>query len=109
MANNTQTDSGMPAPPAVLSGQEIYDSIMKDIEPELLTANLQNLTAEQKTLRKEHYDECFAEYDKRFAQYKSDWDNALRTYKREAIAHLEDADRGDESNQLSVIESSLAS
>lgn len=100
---------------SVPNGQELYDAIMSGIEPELTTAGLETLeekyvneTEEEKAVRSAKYDAAFLEYDKRFQEYNDEWVARLRTYKRTAIASLEQESRETEDkNALDTIESSL--
>lgn len=102
-------------PLTIPSGQEIYDSIMAGIDPELTTAGLETLdtkytteTEEEKAARAARYDSAFAEYDKQFDAYNSKWMESLRTYKRTAIASVEKENRDTEDRAaLDSIESSL--
>lgn len=103
-------------PLVIPSGQEIYDTIMAGIDPELTTAGLETLdtkyateTEDEKAARAARYDIAFAEYDKQFQLYNDQWMETLRTYKRTAIASLEKENReSEEKAALDSIESSLA-
>ena len=101
-------------PPPVLSGQELYDQIMGTIEPELLSANLPNLSkqyadepAEGRATRAKRYQAAFDEYDRRFARYCDQWNAQLHTYKRHAIQYIEHQARNGETQDMQSMESSL--
>ncbi len=104
-----------PVPPDVVSGQEIYDQIMRSIEPELTSTQLPllpekypNETPEEKIARAARYTKAFAEYDKKFQEYCDKWGQDLRTYKRLATAFIEQEHRtGEQDNAMAEIESSL--
>ncbi len=108
------TSSAGIAPPPVLSGTELYDSIMKDIEPELLSDNLPllkekyaNETPEERAARAARYSVAYAEYDKRFMKNCEDWNAQLHTYKRDALHQTEHKLKSKEAAELESIESSL--
>ncbi len=92
------TDSftgSVPQMPPLLSGDELYDSIMGSIEPDLLISNMPQVvlemehdTQEVKTERIERYNRAFAEYDRRLAEHKQDWDKAYNDYKRASMESL---------------------
>lgn len=112
--NTHTTLTGVPNPPAILSGQAIYDLLMKDIEPELTSDQVKllkgthtNETPAQKKKRAERYNKAFAEYDRRFAVYKQQWDRDFNAYKRAAMAHAEESQKGTEETALQNLESSL--
>ena len=93
----------------------MYDSIMREIEPELTSAMLPTLdatyaneTPEEKDVRSERYNKAFAEYDVRFQKYCEDWDQSLHTYKRTAMASFEKESRETEdAAAMAAIQSSL--
>jgi hypothetical protein len=115
MDTNINSSIDPPAPPAVLGGVELYDTIMGQIEPELLSSNLpfsadkfQDEDLEQRAERARRYQAAFDEYDRRFAQYCDTWNEELHSYKRQAVAYIEAAAQTNDDAQLSSIESSLA-
>ncbi|HVW67168.1 MAG TPA: hypothetical protein VHA78_05595 [Candidatus Peribacteraceae bacterium] len=111
------TSTSTPQPPKILRGQEIYDLIMSQIEPDLVSTQLPLLaqkyateTPEDKKARAQRYNKAFAEYDKKFQEYCDTWDADLRAYKRQAIQTIEkNAREGQETDQLASIEHSLTS
>lgn len=85
----------MPQPPPLMSGDELYDSIMGSIEPDLLLSNMPQVvldmehdSAEAKTERIERYNRAFAEYDRRLKEHKEDWDKAYGQYRRASMESL---------------------
>ena len=99
-----------------LTGQALYDSIMGDIEPELLTKNMPRISAmiakdtpEERKARAERYTAAFAEYEKRFAARNEDWQRTFRTFKRTASRVLEGVVVEKEQGDLSSLEASMAS
>ena len=60
------------------SGTEVYDGLMVDIEPELLSANIPHLdepyvgeSEEDRKKRYDRYTEAFAKYDEAFAKWEA--------------------------------------
>ncbi len=114
MTEPTNTQIDPPMPPPLVSGDELYDSIMGHIEPELLSANLPmikslcvNETAEQRTTRAKRYQAAFKEYDLRFKQHCDEWNQQLHNYKHEAIQYIEQEAKTNEIEQLQEIENSI--
>ena len=114
MADQATLQADPPFPPPVLSGKELYDSIMGPIEPELLSANLPfapdafaGETPEQRAERAQRYASAFEEYDRRLAAHTAQWNEQLRSYKRHAMEYIEGKARGGEERELETIESSL--
>lgn len=81
--------------PPLMSGDELYDSIMGSIEPDLLLSNMPQVvldmehdTQEVKTERIERYNRAFAEYDRRLTEHKQEWDASYNQYKRASMESL---------------------
>jgi hypothetical protein len=118
MSDSTKTSTDptqKPLMPRVLSAEEIYDMLMAEIEPDLVSGVIEHLaekypneTPEEKAARAARYTQAFAEYDVRLQQYREEWDAKLARFKRLAIGYLEHKDRGSESARLQDLESSLA-
>lgn len=109
----TQT---VPSAPAVLHATQLYDLLMKDIEPDLLSDVIPLLqqkyaeeSTEEKTSRAMRYQQAFALYEERLAEYKTAWDQQLHRYKRLAVSHLEARSRQKEDAVLEQIDSSFIS
>ncbi len=114
MTELTNTHIDPPMPPLLLSGDELYDSIMGQIEPELLSANLPmisslcaNETAEQRSARAKRYQAAFKEYDLRFKKHCDEWNQQLHNYKHEAIKYIEQEAKTNEIAELEEIEYSI--
>jgi murein tripeptide amidase MpaA len=80
----------LPLPPKIPGGQEAYDMIMRDINPELTSANLQTLdakykdeTPEQRIKRADRYTKDFEEFAKRSKAFKAKQDTTVSSYKRQ--------------------------
>lgn len=101
-ANQSGTTAAL-VPPKILSGKEIYDVLMREIEPELLSDNLPRLkeqsshdTPEQMRERALRYEKAFAEYDKRFQKYAEDLHAKVVHYRKQALHSVEAQDRSRE-------------
>ena len=111
---NPPSSAGIPAIPAKRTGREIYDSIMREIEPELLSTELPNLdemykddTPAQAKERAERYIRAMEEYEKRYAQYRQDQEAHTRAFKLGAIHCVEQKAAGDEQAKMQSLESTL--
>ena len=101
-------------PPPVFTGEEIYDMIMQEIEPELTSYELPTLDEKYKdespeaaAARAERYNKAFDAYYKRFYEYCSEWGGQFRSFQHAAMRSLEGADREEEHIELQAIESNF--
>ena len=113
MANTNSTS--LPLPPAIKSGMEVYDSIMREIEPELTSDKLPLLeefkktdSPEQAGERKARYDKAFEEYDKRYKTYLTGEQDKVHNFKRDVLRYMEADANKDDDNRLQALESSLS-
>lgn len=97
------------------TGTEVYDGLMVDIEPELLSSNIPHLDApyvgeseEDHKKRYERYTAAFAKYDEAFAKWEAGLKEAVAKYRRDALKFAEDKSRSNDVNALSLIESAIA-
>ena len=98
-------------------GKELYDSIMKDIEPDLLMDVIPTLdakyageTPEQNAERQARYQKAFTEYDKRYADAMAALNSGIRIGQHKVYANVEKADSERETQSiLTDLESSIAS
>ncbi len=102
-------------PPNIPSGQEIYDSIMAVIEPELTSSQLPLLkekyageTLEQKKERGKRYKKAFAAYEIAFRDYAAALHQETTQFQRNARRFVEEMVSAYESDRLSGIESMLS-
>ena len=103
-----------PLPELSGGGDEMYDSIMSQIEPELMSANLPflaerygNETPEAKQEHMERYQRAFEEYDKRSKELNASLDERVRVYMRTAIRSLEGASQSLEEEDIDTLESQM--
>ena len=104
----------MPQPPPLMSGDELYDSIMGSIEPDLLLSNMPQVvlamehdSEEAKAERIERYNRAFAEYDRRLKEHKEDWDRAYGQYRRASMENLHAFVSAAEAARMTDIEQEL--
>lgn len=112
MTTTTQTA----AVPIVHNGQEMYDAIMRTIEPELcseaiplLEEKCKNETDDQKKARAERYTKAYAEYDKRAAEFFAEVGTQVNKLKRQAFSSAEQKNRSEETAKMQQLESLISS
>lgn len=96
------------------TGQEIYDGLMRKIEPELLTKNLKTLDAPYKketeaarTARYKRYSKAFTGYKKAFKAWSATFKRAVNAYKRSSVKAAEQAAKSEEETMMSNLESQM--
>lgn len=101
-------------PPAIPTGEELYDSIMSKIEPELVSSSLPTLngkykdeTPDQEKARRDRYNKAFAAYDAEYATTMADLQAKVVQYRKDAFAKVEDQQRALEESELSSLEDSM--
>jgi len=101
--------------PVLPDGDELYDQIMGQIEPELMTASLETLkekyateTPEQKAEREKKYQKAFAEYERVYREYRNGQDMDLHRYQRSARASLEESSKAEEEKKMTNLESAIS-
>lgn len=114
MTNQTSA-TGIPTPPAIMDGNEVYDMLMAEIEPDLVTANLPTLqekykdeTPEQTKVRGERYKAAFIEYKKRYAEYAAKQEQEVRDYGRHLIGSVEQKSEARDADALGDLESAIS-
>ena len=107
MADNGATDA---------DGAALYDSIMADIEPELIHANLPKMapllandTPDQRKARAIRYSAAFEEYEKRFKERNADWAARFKTFKCSAMQTMEKEIQSQDQADFSTLESTILS
>ena len=105
----------IPPPPKIPSGQEIYDAVMREIEPELISTSLPTLnekykdeTPVEKEARKERYNKAFAEYYKRYTTRIAQLEEQVRCYRKEAMRSAEAVNTELEQKKLFALENSMS-
>jgi hypothetical protein len=89
-----------PSDDGLLTGEQIYDQIMAEIEPDLTSALYPTLavkyageTEEQKQARMARYEAAFAEYDARYEKFLTTVTSESHAIKKEARDAAESKDR----------------
>jgi hypothetical protein len=96
------------------TGEELYNFLMKDIEPDLLTSQLpllderyKNESPEAAAARAARYEKAFAEYEKRLSAYMAELNAKVREYQRTAMQSIEHEERAEEEQKLSGLEQQM--
>lgn len=100
--------------PIIPTGDELYDMLMRNIEPDLTTgqiplldAKYKNETPEEAAVRAERYKKAFAEYDLQLSAYLAKLHAKVREYQSSARSSLENDERTKEARALSGIENAI--
>lgn len=106
----------IPTPPSVPSGHDIYDAIMKTIEPELLSSELPLLsqkygqeTGEEKAARMARYAKAFAQYDQAYETYITHLRQQVREYRHASFKWAEEETNGKEDAVMNQLEHQMLS
>lgn len=112
------TDASVQPEDAALNfptGEEVYDSIMGEIEPELLTANIPHLdeqyvneTEEDRAARYERYNTAYAAYDEAYAKWEADLNTLVTSYRHDALSSAEAQSKQDDETAMTQLEQSFA-
>ena len=99
---------------AVPSGAEIYDAIMRKIEPELIRANLgkldtpyKNETEAKHSARYRRYSKAFAAYKKAFSVWSLNLKKAVQAYKRAVFKASEKISKREEEAKMQALEEQM--
>ena len=96
----------------MMTGTEIYDLLMQDIEPELTSSRVHGLKEKYANETPEEHAERMARYDRAFGEYertKERYLSALHHNRQHDRQALEESDRQREQAQLIALESSFTS
>jgi hypothetical protein len=101
---------GFPLP----TGTEIYDEIMQRIDPELVSANLEHLdepygdeSEDERKKRYERYGKAFTDYQKVYAVWSKNFQNAVKEYRRALVKTAESLSKEDEDAAMQLLESQI--
>jgi hypothetical protein len=102
-------------PPVIPTGQEIFDAIMGQIEPELtsvgvktLEAKYKNETATDSYERRKRYALAYERYEKAYDETMATLHTQVDRYRRSSFAQVEQEDRANESTAFDAITHQLA-
>lgn len=97
--------------PVLPEGKELYDEIMRGIEPELTHEELSNLdakykseTPEQHKARMQRYQDAFKEYDEAYKETMRRLDEQVTGYRRSILVQTEEETREADSSRLGILE-----
>lgn len=103
------------AAPSIPTGQELFDVIMQEIEPELTTEGVKLVaekykdeTPEQTMERKKRYDLAFERYDQAYEGYVGTLQAQMQRYRRQSFNQVELEDRQVEGNFLDNLHISMS-
>ena len=100
--------------PVLPQGEEFYDALMAQIEPELVTSQLPLVEAryagespEEQQARQARYEAAFAEFDRRAAEEIATLDREVHDYRTASQKEAEQMSRQQESADILTLESSI--
>ncbi len=100
-----------PVPPAVPTAQELFDVLMKDIEPELtsegqkrLAEKYANETLPEYAARRQRYELAFAQYDAAYEEYMDRLQTQVERYRRHSFEEVEMEDRQEEETEMKKLD-----
>lgn len=101
--------------PTIPGGQELYDQIMQEIEPELTSDGIKTLKAKYKDQSKadhqkrmERYKKAFHAFIKEYQQYQAEQKSAARSYGKTLVQSIEKRAVESDSEKLGDLESAIA-
>ncbi|MCF7844769.1 MAG: hypothetical protein K9M03_03005 [Kiritimatiellales bacterium] len=105
-----------PIIPIVPSTNELYDSLMSKIEPELVSSQVPLLeekykgeTKDQRAKRAEKYKKAYKAFMKAFGLYMIDLNHKIGAYRKQAYASAEINNRSKEQERLTNLENTISS
>lgn len=94
------------------TGQQVYDSLMAKIEPELVSGNIPHLdepytgeTPEQRTVRYKKYERAYAAYDTAYQTWLKELSEVVQEFRRKALKEAESMSRQEEADAINALES----
>ncbi len=95
----------------ITSPEEIYDMLMREIEPELtsefidtLEEKYKNETPEEAEGRGKRYKKAFDRFEEAFAKYLMELNASVQSYRKSAFRSVEEESRGEDAEKMSAIE-----
>ncbi|MDA0376573.1 MAG: hypothetical protein O3A80_04675 [bacterium] len=109
------SSTGMPTPPQIKGGEEVYNMIMKEIEPDLVSSVMDTLdekyaeeTEEEKAKRMKRYAAAFVEYEKQYQEYMVRKKGEVKTFGRSMNQSIEAENMSGEAGILGDLESQFS-
>lgn len=101
--------------PSIPTAEELYDTLMRGIEPDLMSAQIPGLkakyaneTPEMQEARMARYTKAYAAYDKALAAYLKELDKQVNAYRKEAFKSGEAKSKVQEAEQLNALEAAFS-
>ncbi len=98
-----------------LRENDLYNSIMREIEPDLTTDRIPLLKEkykdekpEDRKARAERYNVAFAEYQKRMASWTQGMTENIQAFQRKALSSTEEQSRVEEKKEMDDLESAIS-
>ena len=95
--------------------EQLYDMIMRDIEPDLLSYNIPKLddyykdeTEEEHETRMQRYKVAYQRFEVNFQEFMNNVQDEVRDTKRASLTEQEAADRAEEESNLANLEEALS-
>lgn len=105
-----------PDPVVLPPADDMYDTLMEKIEPELVSTVIPTLmekykdeTPKQAKVRVDRYNKAFAEYEKQMNANMDQLDQQVSLYQRHALASAEQKSRMEEETELAELEKNFSS
>ena len=102
-------------PPVIPTGQEIFDAIMGQIEPELTTEGIKTLAEKYKNEtpaneyeRRKRYALAYERYEKAYDETMATLHTQVDRYRRSSFSQVEQEDRANESAAFEALNHQLA-
>ena len=115
MPDQAASTGGMPLPPVIPGGEDVYNQIMSQIEPELVTtvlpalpAKYANETQEERDARMERYKKAFIAYEKAHKEFLMSQESTVRVYKKGVMSAVEKRAGGNDEDAVSNLEAMIS-
>ncbi|MEN9561259.1 MAG: hypothetical protein RIQ56_532 [Candidatus Parcubacteria bacterium] len=107
--------SGQTTAPRIPTGQELYDTIMGEIEPDLTSSGIKTLAEKYKDekpgetiMRKQRYELAMERYNQAYSDYIETLHAQVERYRRSSFNEIELKDRARESSILDQFPNAVA-
>jgi hypothetical protein len=95
-----------------LSPREVYDMLMKNIDPSLVSnalikAKPKRESEEERAIRLSRYKKAFESYDRSYAEYVANIEQEAHMYRHQFLASAEKTSQVEEAQTLSHLESAF--
>ncbi len=104
-----------PKPKLPPSGQELYDALMGQIEPELVSSELPNMgqrytteTPEETAKRASRYGQAFLKYQKSYEGFRKMKDEEIVTYRKASFTAVEKESEAKDDEDLTKLDTQFS-